>query len=41
MRLLYYQMKLLPTEKARKSQDKNNQRKTTPSYEVHQIYIED
>ena len=41
MRLLYYQMKLLPTENARKNQDKNNQRKTTPSYEVYQIYIED
>ena len=40
MRLLYYQMKLLPTENARKNQDKNNQRKTTPSYEVYQIYIE-
>ena len=39
MRLLYYQMKL-PTENARKNQDKNNQRKTTPSYEVYQIYIE-
>ena len=33
-------MKLLPTENARKNQDKNNQRKTTPIYEVYQIYIE-
>ena len=24
-----------------KDQDKNNQRKTTPSYEVYQVYIEE
>ena len=32
----YYQQKILE-----KNQDKNNQRKTTPSYEVYQVYIEE